>query len=56
MARCVLVGSSRFLVHRYSVLQQHAEAQGLDEPLDSNHTQTSNVADFHDDSDEVMLP
>uniref|UniRef100_A0A673YNI1 Sortilin 1b n=1 Tax=Salmo trutta TaxID=8032 RepID=A0A673YNI1_SALTR len=50
------VCGGRFLVHSYSVLQQHAEAQGVDEPLDSNHTQTSNVADFHDDSDEVMLP
>lgn len=49
------VCGGRFLVHSYSVLQQHAEAQGLDEPLDSNHTQTSNVADFHDDSDEDLL-
>uniref|UniRef100_A0A8C7LZZ5 Sortilin 1b n=1 Tax=Oncorhynchus kisutch TaxID=8019 RepID=A0A8C7LZZ5_ONCKI len=50
------VCGGRFLVHSYSVLQQHAEAQGLDEPLDSNHTQARNMADFHDDSDEVMLP
>uniref|UniRef100_A0A8C7P6F5 Sortilin 1b n=1 Tax=Oncorhynchus mykiss TaxID=8022 RepID=A0A8C7P6F5_ONCMY len=50
------VCGGRFLVHSYSVLQQHAEAQGLDEPLDSNYTQTRNMADFHDDSDEVMLP
>uniref|UniRef100_A0A8C8HS82 VPS10 domain-containing protein n=1 Tax=Oncorhynchus tshawytscha TaxID=74940 RepID=A0A8C8HS82_ONCTS len=50
------VCGGRFLVHSYSVLQQHAEAQGLDEPLDSNHIQARNMADFHDDSDEVMLP
>uniref|UniRef100_A0A4W5JK62 Sortilin n=1 Tax=Hucho hucho TaxID=62062 RepID=A0A4W5JK62_9TELE len=49
------VCGGRFLVHSYSVLQQHAEAQGVDEPLDSNHTQTSNMADFHDDSDEDLL-
>ncbi|XP_036844826.1 sortilin [Oncorhynchus mykiss] len=49
------VCGGRFLVHSYSVLQQHAEAQGLDEPLDSNYTQTRNMADFHDDSDEDLL-
>ncbi|XP_052340658.1 sortilin-like [Oncorhynchus keta] len=49
------VCGGRFLVHSYSVLQQHAEAQGLDEPLDSSYTQTRNMADFHDDSDEDLL-
>uniref|UniRef100_A0A8K9XIK4 Sortilin 1b n=1 Tax=Oncorhynchus mykiss TaxID=8022 RepID=A0A8K9XIK4_ONCMY len=50
------VCGGRFLVHRYSVLQQHAEAQGdgVDEPLDSNHTRASNKTGLHD-SDEVMV-
>lgn len=45
----------RFLVHRYSVLQHNAEAngiEGVDELLDTNvagHPKTS----FHEDSDEV---
>jgi len=51
----------RFLVHRYSVLQQHAEANGLDgvegldnvdEPLETNHAPNGKIQ-FHDDSDEV---
>ncbi|CAB1335886.1 unnamed protein product, partial [Coregonus sp. 'balchen'] len=48
------VCGGRFLVHRYSVLQQHAEAQGdgVDESLDSNHTQAGNKTGCHDDSDE----
>ncbi|CDQ94172.1 unnamed protein product [Oncorhynchus mykiss] len=50
------VCGGRFLVHRYSVLQQHAEAQGdgVDEPLDSNHTRASNKTGLHD-SDEDLL-
>lgn len=46
----------RFLVHRYSVLQQHVEANavdGIDEPLETNHTQNCKI-EFHDDSDEVQ--
>lgn len=46
----------RFLVHRYSVLQQHVEANaadGIDEPLETNHTQNGKI-EFHDDSDEVQ--
>lgn len=39
----------RFLVHRYSVLQQHAEADGV-EALDSTSHAKSG---YHDDSDEV---
>lgn len=51
------VCGGRFLVHRYSVLQQHAEANGIDgedEPLESNHTQNGKI-EFHDDSDEDLL-
>lgn len=43
----------RFLVHRYSVLRQHAEANGVDgvDALDTaSHT---NKSGYHDDSDEV---
>ncbi|KAJ8017219.1 hypothetical protein DPEC_G00015530 [Dallia pectoralis] len=50
------VCGGRFLVHRYSVLQQHAEAQGDgDEPLESNHTRVGNKTSFHEDSDEDLL-
>lgn len=45
----------RFLVHRYSVLQQHVEdnaVEGMDDPLETNHTQNGKI-EFHDDSDEV---
>lgn len=51
------VCGGRFLVHRYSVLQHNAEAngiEGVDEPLDINvagHSKTS----FHEDSDEDLL-
>lgn len=44
---CVLC--SRFLVHRYSVLQQHAEANGF-EGVD---TVDASKAGYHDDSDEA---
>uniref|UniRef100_A0A667WU54 Sortilin n=1 Tax=Myripristis murdjan TaxID=586833 RepID=A0A667WU54_9TELE len=50
------VCGGRFLVHRYSVLQQHAEAngiEGVDDPLETNHTQNGK-REFHDDSDEVQ--
>lgn len=46
----------RFLVHRYSVLQQHVEDNAtdvMDEPLETNHTHNGKI-EFHDDSDEVQ--
>uniref|UniRef100_A0A7N8X4J6 Sortilin 1b n=1 Tax=Mastacembelus armatus TaxID=205130 RepID=A0A7N8X4J6_9TELE len=46
-----------FLVHRYSVLQQHVEdnaVDGMDDPLETNHTQNGKI-EFHDDSDEDLL-
>uniref|UniRef100_A0A8D1SLL3 Sortilin n=1 Tax=Sus scrofa TaxID=9823 RepID=A0A8D1SLL3_PIG len=49
------VCGGRFLVHRYSVLQQHAEANGVDgvDALDTaSHTTKSG---YHDDSDEDLL-
>ncbi|XP_067095330.1 sortilin 1b [Osmerus mordax] len=51
------VCGGRFLVHRYSVLQQHAEANGIegeDEPLETTHTPNGKI-EFHDDSDEDLL-
>lgn len=48
--------AGRFLVHRYSVLQQHVEDNSagdvMDEPLETNHTPNGKI-EFHDDSDEV---
>lgn len=51
------VCGGRFLVHRYSVLQQHVEdnaAEGMDEPLETNHAHNGKI-EFHDDSDEDLL-
>ncbi|XP_034028141.1 sortilin-like [Thalassophryne amazonica] len=51
------VCGGRFLVHRYSLLQQHAEetpAEGVDDQLETNHTPNGKI-EFHDDSDEDML-
>ncbi|KAH0618743.1 hypothetical protein JD844_018191, partial [Phrynosoma platyrhinos] len=45
------VCGGRFLVHRYSVLQQHAEANGF-EGLD---TPDAGKTGYHDDSDEDLL-
>ncbi|XP_066481524.1 sortilin isoform X2 [Tiliqua scincoides] len=45
------VCGGRFLVHRYSVLQQHAEANGF-EGVD---TVDASKAGYHDDSDEDLL-
>ncbi|XP_034270653.1 sortilin isoform X2 [Pantherophis guttatus] len=45
------VCGGRFLVHRYSVLQQHAEANGF-EGLD---VPGANKTGYHDDSDEDLL-
>ncbi|XP_047434499.1 sortilin 1b [Mugil cephalus] len=51
------VCGGRFLVHRYSVLQQHVEdtaAEGVDDPLETNHSPNGKI-EFHDDSDEDLL-
>ncbi|XP_029013381.1 sortilin 1b [Betta splendens] len=52
------VCGGRFLVHRYSVLQQqHVEENGadeMDEPLETNHTPNGKI-EFHEDSDEDLL-
>uniref|UniRef100_A0A673N3K9 Sortilin-like n=1 Tax=Sinocyclocheilus rhinocerous TaxID=307959 RepID=A0A673N3K9_9TELE len=48
------VCGGRFLVHRYSVLQHNAEANGIDEPLDTDVAEAPKN-DFHDDSDEVQI-
>uniref|UniRef100_A0A7N6FB32 Sortilin n=1 Tax=Anabas testudineus TaxID=64144 RepID=A0A7N6FB32_ANATE len=51
------VCGGRFLVHRYSVLQQHVEengAEGMDDPLETDHAQNGKI-EFHDDSDEDLL-
>ncbi|RXN03097.1 sortilin-like protein [Labeo rohita] len=44
----------RFLVHRYSVLQHNAEANGIDDPLETD-VAGAPKNDFHDDSDEDLL-
>uniref|UniRef100_A0AAR2KVX5 VPS10 domain-containing protein n=1 Tax=Pygocentrus nattereri TaxID=42514 RepID=A0AAR2KVX5_PYGNA len=47
----------RFLVHRYSVLQHNAEAngiEGMDEALDTDVAGHAKIG-FHDDSDEDLL-
>ncbi|XP_030633202.1 sortilin [Chanos chanos] len=50
------VCGGRFLVHRYSVLQQHAEANGIEgvDELDQHATECSKIQ-YHDDSDEDLL-
>ncbi|KAI1893173.1 hypothetical protein AGOR_G00141180 [Albula goreensis] len=50
------VCGGRFLVHRYSVLQQHAEANGIEgvDELDTHATEPPK-RDYHDDSDEDLL-
>ncbi|XP_030077384.1 sortilin isoform X2 [Microcaecilia unicolor] len=48
------VCGGRFLVHRYSVLQQHVEANGV-EALDTSITSGSKRLGYHDDSDEDLL-
>uniref|UniRef100_A0A673WJ81 Sortilin 1a n=1 Tax=Salmo trutta TaxID=8032 RepID=A0A673WJ81_SALTR len=52
---CVVI-SLRFLVHRYSVLQQHAEANGIEgvDELDT-HTTEMGKTHYHEDSDEDLL-
>ncbi|KAF4072320.1 hypothetical protein AMELA_G00261690 [Ameiurus melas] len=52
------VCGGRFLVHRYSVLQHNAEANGidgLDDPLDTNMVTPHPKVSFHEDSDEDLL-
>ncbi|XP_018589458.2 sortilin-like [Scleropages formosus] len=50
------VCGGRFLVHRYSVLRQHAEAGGTDAPDElDNQVATPTKNDYHDDSDEDLL-
>ncbi|MBN3303118.1 SORT1 protein, partial [Amia calva] len=48
------VCGGRFLVHRYSVLQQHAQANGIEgvDELDANAAETGKT-EYHDDSDEA---
>ncbi|NP_001119937.1 sortilin 1b precursor [Danio rerio] len=48
------VCGGRFLVHRYSVLQHNVEANGVDEPLETDVVGAPKN-DFHDDSDEDLL-
>ncbi|XP_029509649.1 sortilin-like [Oncorhynchus nerka] len=50
------VCGGRFLVHRYSVLQQHAEANGIEgvDELDT-HTTEMGKTHYHEDSDEDLL-
>lgn len=48
------VCGGRFLVHRYSILQQHAEANGTDS-LDTSIVDVNKRTGYHDDSDEDLL-
>nr|XP_015198036.1 PREDICTED: sortilin [Lepisosteus oculatus] len=50
------VCGGRFLVHRYSILRQHAEANGIEgvDELDA-HVAETGKRDYHDDSDEDLL-
>uniref|UniRef100_A0A8C1E531 Sortilin 1a n=2 Tax=Cyprinus carpio TaxID=7962 RepID=A0A8C1E531_CYPCA len=48
------VCGGRFLVHRYSVLQQHAEANGI-EGVDDLDTLEGGKTHYRDDSDEDLL-
>ncbi|KAJ8257991.1 hypothetical protein GJAV_G00191930 [Gymnothorax javanicus] len=50
------VCGGRFLVHRYSTLQAHAAANGIEDvdQLDVTATQTPKI-EYHDDSDEDLL-
>ncbi|XP_056590985.1 sortilin isoform X1 [Triplophysa dalaica] len=48
------VCGGRFLVHRYSVLQQHAEANGI-EGVDDLDTLEVGKSHYRDDSDEELL-
>ncbi|KAG7252677.1 hypothetical protein CRUP_005144 [Coryphaenoides rupestris] len=50
------VCGGRFLVHRYSVMREHAEANGIEEvdQLDA-HTMESGKSQYHADSDQELL-
>ncbi|XP_010725638.1 sortilin-like [Meleagris gallopavo] len=45
----------RFLVHRYSVLRQHAEASGAEGPETADSPSPPYEGGYHDDSDEDLL-
>ncbi|CAM5171147.1 unnamed protein product [Eretmochelys imbricata] len=49
------VCGGRFLVHRYSVLQQHAEANGVEGVDALEAASPANKGGYHDDSDEDLL-
>lgn len=49
---CVCV---RFLVHRYSEMQRHVEANAI-EGVDDVVTTEADKTDYNDDSDEVSIP
>ncbi|XP_051849111.1 sortilin isoform X4 [Antechinus flavipes] len=49
------VCGGRFLVHRYSILQQHAEANGVDGVDSLDTVSHNNKNTYHDDSDEDLL-
>lgn len=52
---CSSSAPARFLVHRYSVLRQHAEANGV-EGMDALDPGTpASKGGYHDDSDEVSV-
>lgn len=46
----------RFLVHRYSVLRQHAEASGAEGTEGTDPSSPPRKGGYHDDSDEVSAP
>lgn len=46
----------RFLVHRYSVLRQHAEASGAEGLETADPPSPPYKGGYHDDSDEVSPP
>lgn len=50
------VCGGRFLVHRYSVLRQHVEANGIEGVDDvDTHSMEIEKTHYHDDSDEDLL-
>lgn len=54
---CILYVFTRFLVHRYSVMREHVEAnkiEGVDD-VDSHCTETGK-AHYNEDSDQVSIP
>lgn len=54
--RCVCVFAHiRFLVHRYSEMQRHVEADAI-EGVDDVDTAEADKTHYNDDSDEVSVP